>query len=82
MGKENEFRGDRMDILTTESSANDQSGSILEYQFRYFESNGKFPDLVKSKVRETHHYKQKHPLPADSISEWLDELFAVIIIRK
>jgi len=58
MGKENEFRGDKMDPLTIELSPQDQPGSILEYEFRYHDSNGILPNRVKSSVREKHHYKE------------------------
>ena len=57
MGKENEFQGDWMEPATIESSVNDRPGSVLEYEFRYFNTNGLLPDRTKISVREKHHFK-------------------------
>jgi RHS repeat-associated protein len=57
MGKDNEFQGDLMDPATIETSINDRPGSVLEYEFRYFNSNGLLPDRAKISVREKHHFK-------------------------
>ncbi|HYC29362.1 MAG TPA: hypothetical protein VEB42_11105, partial [Chitinophagaceae bacterium] len=57
MGKEGEFQGDLMDNTTLEASPIDRPGSVLEYQFRYFSTNGSLPDSTKSSVREKHHFK-------------------------
>ncbi len=58
MGKEAEFKGDLLDKASLELSANDQPTSFLEYEFRYFTSNGALPDRTKTSVREKHHFKE------------------------
>jgi RHS repeat-associated protein len=59
MGKTGELKGDWMDPLSIESSPLDQPGSLLEYEFRYFETKGLLPDRTKSTVRENHYYIDK-----------------------
>lgn len=76
MGKENEFKGDPIDINSSEFSANDQPSAILEYQFRYFDTNGLLPNRVKTRVREKHYYKEKDPASAGGILNWIAGLFS------
>jgi RHS repeat-associated protein len=54
MGKQNESKGDPIDINSAELSAVDEPSSVLEYQFRYFDTNGKLPNRVKTRAREQH----------------------------
>src|SRR6185436_15994134 len=55
MGKENENKGDFLDITSIEASANDQPTSILEYDLFNYLNNGK-PNVVKARARETHYF--------------------------
>jgi RHS repeat-associated protein len=56
MGKSSELKGDWIDPLSSESSMQDQPGTLLEYDFRYYDSNGLFPNRTKFSARETHYY--------------------------
>jgi RHS repeat-associated protein len=71
MGKDGECRGDLMDANSIELTANDQPTTKMEYEFRYFLSNGNLPNRVKTSVREKHHFKQKAP-ETGNIVNWLD----------
>lgn len=73
MGKEGEFKGDLMDTGSKEISSKDHPTTKLEYEFRYFISNGKLPNRVKTSVREKHHYKPKLP-EAGNIVNWMKTL--------
>jgi len=61
MGKTGEFKGDLLDTATAEFSALDQPGSVLEYDFSYYSSNGQLPCRVHTKVREQHYYNELQP---------------------
>jgi RHS repeat-associated protein len=56
MGKSTGLKGDRMDETSVEFSFNDQPTSVLEYAFRYFETNGQQPNRIRSTVYEKHYY--------------------------
>jgi RHS repeat-associated protein len=71
MGKENEFKGDPMDINSLEFSVNDQPTSTLEYNFDYFTTNGRLPCRVKTSVRERHHYKEPDIISFAAVADWL-----------
>lgn len=75
MGKAGEFDGDLMDPASLELSVQDQPSSLLEYDFRYYTSNGALPNRVKSTIRENHYYNSIQPgdLPG-GISAWLNAL--------
>lgn len=61
MGKATEFKGDKFDDAQVELSVNDQPGSLLEYDFRYYTSNGLLPNRVKTSLREYHYYQHLQP---------------------
>jgi len=77
MGKEGEFKGDLMDTGSIEISSKDRPTTKMEYEFRYFISNGKLPNRVKTSVREKHHYKPKLP-EAGNIVNWIGILTGTI----
>lgn len=55
MGKENEMKGDLMDILSIETSPVDRPWMTQEYDFFNFKNTGN-PNFVKTEIRETHHF--------------------------
>jgi len=75
MGKATEFKGDLIDTTTSELSVNDQPTSIVEYEFRYYTTNGKLPNRVKATVREKHYYAESQPQQSGGIINWLNSLF-------
>lgn len=54
MGKENEEKGDLMDVAVVEASVNDKPGSVLEYELFNYINTGK-PNFIKTIVHETHY---------------------------
>lgn len=56
MGKENESKGDLIDMDSAEGSSADQPTNIFEYNLFNYINNGK-PNFVKTLVRETHHFE-------------------------
>lgn len=73
MGKETEFKGDPMDTSSAELSNNDQPSTMMDYAFRYFDTNGQLPNRILTTVYERHYYQE--PQPAGSILNWLASLF-------
>ncbi|MBO9204291.1 MULTISPECIES: SpvB/TcaC N-terminal domain-containing protein [Niastella] len=62
MGKSTELKGDPMDVNTTELSPNDQPSAVLEYAFRYFDTNGQQANRVKNTTYESHYYNSDAPV--------------------
>lgn len=56
MGKVDEQLGDLMDVNRVEASMEDQPGSMLRYEHRYYASGGLLPDRTMMQAREQHHY--------------------------
>lgn len=75
MGKETEYRGDFMDMASTEVSAADRPGSVLMYDFRYYTSGGVLPNRVSVTVRENHYYSKPVPGTQADLANWLQNLF-------
>lgn len=73
LGKAGAFKGDRFDEGSAELSEQDQAASVVEYDFRYYASNGALPNKVTTFLRENHFYRSIQPgdLPG-GVGAWLE----------
>ena len=60
MGKETESVGDEMDLNSVESSADDHSINLLEYDVSNYQLRGK-PNFVKTKISDTYYPGHNRP---------------------
>ena len=56
MGKENEIMGDEMDLASVESSANDHSANLLQYDLTNYQLHSN-PNFVKTTVCDRYHHQ-------------------------
>ncbi len=69
MGKETESVGDEMDLNSVESSADDHSINLLEYDVSNYQLRGK-PNFVKTKISDTYYRDITDPAKVQSYESY------------